>query len=232
MAINLLSAAQCKNAARRGQAKVAWVFQAVVLVIFSSQASAQLSLDLQPGGVVRYHGFEIDGRNTTGEQIAAVSPSLIKQLEIVESVGVPTHVLDFFRSVPIVLEPGLRQPPAIYTTAGAKGTIHVLPTFLPVNKPILLHEFLHAYHYKILGRDTNIVSGFERAKNSNEYPAAFQTAHFLENPGEYFAVLGTIYLFGVIKQPPFECATVLRADVPYVEFLESIFGQHPCNPAP
>jgi hypothetical protein len=61
------------------------------------------------------------------------------------------------------------------------------------------------------------------------YPEKFQGAHFLENPKEYFAVMGTIYLFGRIQQPPFDCAVLVKTDPDYLAFMAKEFGPHTCQ---
>ena len=47
------------------------------------------------------------------------------------------------------------------------------------------------------------------------FPARFQSSHFLENGKEFFAVTGTLYLFGDIQQPPFSCAALDKLDADY-----------------
>jgi hypothetical protein len=63
-----------------------------------------------------------------------------------------------------------------------------------------------------------------------DYPLRFQQRpNFLSNEKEFFAVTGTIYLFGKIQQVPFTCETMSKSDPAYMAFLESTFGHHECN---
>ncbi|MDP3332488.1 MAG: hypothetical protein Q8Q40_05595 [Methylococcaceae bacterium] len=89
---------------------------------------------------------------------------------------------------------------------------------------------LHAYHHRVLGSaDQAIVNAYQKAKHPGVYPANFQSAHFLENAKEYFAVIGTIYLFGNIQQPPFNCAIPSKLDPEYLAFLGEQFSPHSCK---
>jgi hypothetical protein len=114
------------------------------------------------------------------------------------------------------------------TNAG-QGVVRIQPIVFEDDKPILLHELLHAYHYSVLSLSKPaILAGYAAAKNGNAYPPAFQRAHFLANEKEFFAVTGTIYLFANIKQPPFNCTTISSSDPAYLAFLENTFGKHGC----
>lgn len=176
-------------------------------------------------------GFTIDDRLLDSEQKASFStgaaPSLTRQLAIVESVGLPPTMLEFFKQTKVVIDPAFRGQAGKFSVQNGEGVVTLPLTALAPNRPVLLHEFLHAYHFK-LGPTPAIRDAFEAASRSGVYPPQFQRAHFLENAREYFAVTGTIYLFGQIQQPPFDCKILAKNDPGYLAFLENTFGRHEC----
>jgi hypothetical protein len=183
------------------------------------------------GGTSHLYGFQVDTHLMTDGQKATVLPTIVDQLKIVETVGLPESILSFFHKIPVIVDPSLQgDTPGLYMSYGQFGIVKVKPIDFPKNKPILLHEFLHAYHFKVLGlQNQDIIRAYDHALNSDAYPAIYKSAHFLENQKEYFAISGTIYLFGNIQQPPFNCA-VLSHDQPYyLAFLADVFGPHQCK---
>jgi hypothetical protein len=179
-----------------------------------------------------YHGFTIDDSLLDADQKASFStrgaPSLIEQLAIVESVGLPADMLDSFKKTKVVINPAFRGNAGKFSVQNGEGLVTVPLAAHPANKPVLLHEFLHAYHFRI-GRTPAIKGAFEAASRAGVYPSEYQRSHFLENPGEFFAVTGTIYLFGQIQQPPFNCQALAKNDPAYLAFLEKTFGPHECK---
>lgn len=61
------------------------------------------------------------------------------------------------------------------------------------------------------------------------YPAEYAKAHFLDNAMEYFAVIGSLFLFGPIQQPPFNCAIALKEQPEFMAFLGEVLGPHRCR---
>ncbi len=181
-----------------------------------------------------FHGFHVDQRLLDDQQKAnyagAPSASLLSQLNIVESVGLLPEQLAFFKKVPILVDPALRGNPGFFSVRNGEGVVGVQPAAFPDNKPILLHELMHAYHFSVLSlNNAAILDGYAAAKRAGVYPAAYQNAHFLQNAKEYFAITSTIYLFGKIQQPPFNCEVLARNDPAYLAFLEKTFGHHDCH---
>ncbi|HET7132465.1 MAG TPA: hypothetical protein VFJ95_09465 [Gammaproteobacteria bacterium] len=94
---------------------------------------------------------------------------------------------------------------------------------------VLLHELLHAYHGVKLGPTLMIRDSYQQALKLPAYKK-YAKAHFLENPREFFAVIGSIYLYGdKIDQPPFDCALPAKYQPKFVAFLAQQFGPHPCK---
>jgi hypothetical protein len=191
-----------------------------------------LSLALACAGATAadYHGFQIDD---SAQQLAPDAlASLTAQLDVVEAVGLPASVLATLKQTPIVVDPGLRGNPGIFSVRGGSGAVYVRPIVFDANKPIVLHELLHAYHFRVLRLDRpEIQQAYEHARHSDAFPAHFQSSHFLENGKEFFAVTGTLYLFGDIQQPPFSCAALAKLDAGYLAFLAAQFGPHACRRA-
>lgn len=175
-----------------------------------------------------YHGFRIDDRAQPLAPDALAS--LTAQLDVVEAAGLPPAVLDALKGTPIVVDPDLRGNPGIFAVRRDAGAVYIRPIVFEPNKPILLHELLHAYHFRVLHMDRpEIAQAFREIKASNVFPARFQSSHFLENEKEFFAVTGTLYLFGDIQQPPFSCAALDRLPAAYLAFLAAQFGPHQCH---
>jgi hypothetical protein len=174
------------------------------------------------------HGFQVDDPHHV--LTAEAQASLDEQLQIVESVGLPPAVLDTLRHTRIVIDPDLRGQPGIFTARGGEGVVLVRPIQFPANKPILLHELLHAYDFNTFHMaDPRIAATYQRIKDSDLFPAQFQNSHFLANAKEFFAVTGTLYLFGDIQQPPFRCASLAKLGQDYLDFLAAQFGPHACK---
>jgi hypothetical protein len=179
---------------------------------------------------IESHGFHIDAHQISPEQLEKILPSLGDQLAIVEAVGLPPRVLAFMRSVPLVIDPSLSGNPGLYTQDKSRGVVLVQPIVFTNNRPIVLHELLHAYQLQTLPLPTpEIESAYEDAVRGNVYPVDFRSAHFLQNSHEYFAVIGSIYLFGQIQQPPYNCTITAARQRQFLAFLAAQFGPHECK---
>jgi hypothetical protein len=175
-----------------------------------------------------YNGFKIDESKVRLSREA--KESLFKQIDIIESTALPPAVLDAMKQTPVVVDPDLRSNPGIFAVRDGVASVYVQPIEFPLNKPILLHEFLHAYHFRVIHLDRpEIQEEFQLVKHSSLFPARFQSSHFLENAKEFFAVTGTLYLFGNIQQPPFDCTALSRLRPQYLKFLDNQFGPPRCR---
>lgn len=175
-----------------------------------------------------HEGFRID--QSKQPLSAEMQASVDVQLDIVEAAGLPPPVLAAMRKTPIVVDPALRGNPGMFAVRNGSGAVHLRPTVFSAERPIVLHELLHAYHFEVLGLGRpEIRQEFLRIKGSSPFPARFQSAHFLENDKEFFAVTATLYLFGDIQQPPFACAALLKLDPAYLAFLSGQFGPGRCS---
>jgi hypothetical protein len=204
---------------------------AVVVFLIASALSALTNTGTNDVQVTEFHGFRIGVQQVAEPLRTSILDTVFEQLKIVESVNLPDSVLDFLRKIPLVLDPNLGGgSPALYQEAGANGVVRIRPVALPKNKPIILHELLHGYHAKVLTRENEeILRAYRKATQSHEYSADFASAHFLENPAEFFAVTASIFLFGTIQQPPFNCSVLAKSQPEYIAFLDRKFGHHACK---
>lgn len=194
-----------------------------------SAACIVAALCCAPAGAQERQPFQVDQslQKLSSEAMA----SLAGQLEIVESVGLPPQVLAAMKRTPVVVDPDLRDGQfGAFAVRRGVGTVRVRPMVFDPARPVLLHEFLHAYHVNVLGRDRpEIRMEYERVMRDNPFPPRFRSAHFLENEKEFFAITAVIYLFGDVKQPPFRCAALSRLDPNYLAFLGAQFGPGRCG---
>lgn len=160
---------------------------AAVILIFGSTAWAQQSS-------LQYQGFTVNfAQINTSPRKNAVLNSVKEQIDIVATSGLSNEDLDFFKSVPIVMLADSSGTPGKYRRE--TQTIYLKAKDLASNKPILLHEFLHAYHNQRLPQGMNnkqVLDFYQKAEKA--FPEFKGNRYFLQNQGEFFAVTGSIYL--------------------------------------
>lgn len=172
-----------------------------------------------------YKGFTIDETQLqSSPDLAALRAATHDQIDIVCAVGLPPEMLKFFQTVPFELVPAtsIRTPtPAVYE----KRRVRLSPNIVAVShRPLLLHEFMHAYHQQKLpqsNRNPDILGFYEKAKSLNTYSPK---SHMMENQNEFFACSATTYLFSVTAQEPFKREKVKTAQPGLHAFLEKLFG--------
>ena len=52
-----------------------------------------------------FQGFQVDMSRLTLQQKAALTPSYREQIRIIEAAKLPTEMLEFFKTVPIIIDP-------------------------------------------------------------------------------------------------------------------------------
>jgi hypothetical protein len=172
---------------------------------------------------LNYHGFKV---NFSEVKDSAPDDTVVRavkrQIEIVEHVKLGEDDLNFFKSIPITMIPDASGTPGVYSAV--KNTVFLKVRELAPNRPILLHEFLHAYHYSKITdgfRNEQVRGFYEEAKNN--YPN-FRNEYFLSNAKEFFAVTASIYLFGDIPRPPFNRAAIKKTQPEFYQYLENLIG--------
>jgi hypothetical protein len=114
------------------------------------------------------------------------------------------------------------------------GVIMVRPIMLDrssptAQRPVILHELLHAYHNRILPqgyRNAGILLHHNRAREGNLYPA---DAYLMTNEREFFAVTASVFLHGNDEQ--FRRSTIKEKQPDYYRYLVNLFGFDP-EPGP
>jgi hypothetical protein len=204
---------------------------AFLCAIFGLMAeSVAAAADSSAADASQIHGFTVEYGEVGLDKLQKMQSSLEQQMQIVEQSGVPPATLQFFQSVPVVivkeLDTGFGHA---RVDESGRQIVELKAAKLPADRPILLHELLHAYHGQKLGPTPMIRDSYRQAVQSGVY-RRYAKAHFLEAPNEYFAVIGSIFLYGKrIDQPPFDCSLTAKYQPQFIAFLTEQFGPHPCK---
>ena len=171
-----------------------------------------------------YHGFQIDySQVQTNEKLPRIKAALERQVNMVMNVGLPEATLDFFKGVPVVVVAGQQNFGGRYVPKLKR--IEMAENFLlRGRKPALLHEFLHSYHNQMLPdgiKNSKVIASYQEAGKLNVYDPK---SHMMENVREYFASVGTAYLFGVTELEPFTRDKVQKCQPDFYQFLKDLFG--------
>ncbi len=179
---------------------------------------------------INISGFQIDPGRASKSEVKETLATLEHQIRIVESAGLQSQVLSFFRGVPILIDPSLTGMNGQYAQVGGKWLVRARAGAWPPDRAILLHELLHAYHQQVLGQPTPPLGrAFQESQRDGVYPPEYRDAYFLSNAREYFAVIAEIYLAGPSFRPPYNCANVRKAQPQFISYLASLFGERECT---
>jgi len=168
-----------------------------------------------------YRGFHVDLSQVRGTMADAKLIAAVKrQIDIVEEVKLKPQVVAFMRTVSVWANPKRTgKGPGHYSR---KTGIDLQMDQLEPNKPILLHELLHAFHDQQLQggfSNADVEKFYERGKTAG-WPA---DSYMMSNAHEFFAVTASVYLYGDIPRPP-ESRKQLRAKQPqYYQWLADLF---------
>ena len=177
-------------------------------------------------GVLHYKDFAIDMAGAANaNNLDAIETSLKKQLDIVAGCGAKPEIIAFFRKQKIRLGPKAvsgHDDGGGHFIPGVGIELNAVPQ--PADKPILLHELLHAFHtYQMPGGAENaeITQFYDNAVRKQIWPA---NESFMRNKVEFFAVTASLYLWGHVARLPNNRET-LRARQPlYYKWLGQLFG--------
>jgi hypothetical protein len=168
--------------------------------------------------------FTYKGWNVDASRAAAVQPpersmvAICRQIDIVEDVGLSPDILRFMRSVRFWIDP-LRMgggPGHYARTTGVDFHVRQLDP----DKPIALHELLHAYHDQCLGFDNPaILKFYQAALERSDWP---RDAQMLKNAPEFFSMTGSAHLFRNIPRPPFSAERLKKTDPEYYAWLSTL----------
>jgi hypothetical protein len=96
-----------------------------------------------------------------------------------------------------------------------------------LQKPIVLHELLHAFHNKMMPKgfnNTALLHHYNFAKGGNLYP---DDAYLMTNEREFFAVTASVFLYGKDDKEPFTRAKLKEKQPDYFNYLVWLFGFNP-----
>ncbi len=190
---------------------------ALVVAVSLLAATTASSADLL---IVDYRGWHVDLSGARGTMPDEKMITAIKrQIDMVEQVRLKPQVLAFMRTIKTWANPKqTKTGPGHY--ARATGIDLRMPLLEP-NRPILLHELLHAYHHQQLPNgfdNADIEKFYERAKGAG-WP---EESYMMSNHREFFATTASVYLFGDIPRPP-ESRKELRTRQPqYYQWLADL----------
>ena len=174
-------------------------------------------------GTFTYRGFAVDTSAATGvPDVRALEASLKHQIDIVADSGVSPAIMSFFKSQQIVVKPGQGDGGGHFS-ANSKG-VTVDATVQAPEKPVILHELLHAYHFRVLPgalQNPDLLRFYNNAKEGEFYPP---DSYVLKNVQEFFAVTASLYLWGNVDRPPHDRATLREKQPVYYKWLGQLFG--------
>jgi len=198
-------------------------------VLLLTAASVLMSaLDMQAfaqggGGSFVYRGFTVD-MSGAGDlpNPGAIDASLKHQIDIVADCGISPAILDFFKSQEVVVKPGQGDGGGHFSKS-SKGVTIDAAVDAP-EKPVLLHELLHAYHFRVLPgalQNPDLLRFYGNARDDELYP---QDSYVLKNVQEFFAVTGSLYLWGNVDRPPHTRENLREKQPVYYKWLGELFG--------
>ena len=198
-------------------------------ILLSTAAGAVLSLLDGPalaqsaGGKFAYRGFAVDTSAVQGmPNLGAIEASLKHQVDIVADCGASPAIAGFFRSQDIVVKAGQGDGGGHFS-ANAKG-VTVDATVQAPEKPVVLHELLHAYHFRVLPgalQNPDLLRFYDIARQGELYPA---DSYVLKNVQEFFAVTASLYLWGNVDRPPHNRENLREKQPVYYKWLGQLFG--------
>ena len=154
----------------------------------------------------------------------AILEGLRRQIEIVDKAAMDPIQKAFLKSVPLIVAPsaGTVGDNAAYSSA-TKSVVLQSQSYSP-EKPVILHELLHAYH------DQKVPNGFGNAEIQNLYQQARTGGQFpansymLSNVAEYFAMMASVYLHGSAARDPFRREAIKGKQPDCYRWLAKEFG--------
>jgi len=192
---------------------------AILFPVAISLANAQSVNPSLGGGTFVYRGFAVDV--SAVPNFATIKKSIEHQIDIVADCAAKSKVMSFFRGQKISLETNLANEGGIFDPN--RGVV-IDAVVQPPQRPILLHELLHAFHAYMLPRGINnpdVLLYYSRAEDYRLYPA---NEYVLSNAKEFFAVTASLYLWGNVDREP-HTRKRLKAQQPfYYEWLGQLFG--------
>ncbi|MCP3384998.1 MULTISPECIES: hypothetical protein [unclassified Bradyrhizobium] len=177
----------------------------------------------QSGPTFTYRGITVDTSAAQSQpDIKDVVTSLKHQIDIVVECGAKPEIMTFFKSQPVSVKPGQGDGGGHFSSKVQGVTVDA--AVVAPEKPVLLHELLHAYHFRVLPgalQNPDLVRFYGIARQNELYPP---DSYVLKNVQEFFAVTGSLYLWGNVDRPPNNRATLHEKQPVYYQWLGDLFG--------
>ncbi|MEA2949304.1 MAG: hypothetical protein QOI40_4634 [Alphaproteobacteria bacterium] len=206
---------------RNGISNALGAIAALLVLLVPARAFAESNI---ADGKLSYRGFTVDMSVVRGAaNVAAIEASVKHQIDIAADCGAKPEIISFFRGEEIVLKSGLGRKHGHFSSNNSKR-VEIEDTVEPPQKPFVLHELLHAYHFGVLpGRFHNpdVLRFYNRAKTYKLYPA---NEYMMSNEREFFAVTASLYLWGNVDREPHTRERLKAAQPVYYAWLGRLFG--------
>ncbi len=172
-------------------------------------------------GKLNYRGFVVEiSAVQNASNFAAIEASVKHQIDIVADCGAKQEILTFFRRHLITLDPNIFGDDGRFNENG----VAISSSPESAEKPILLHELLHAYHEQVMPmgeQNPDILLYYNRARSYQLYPL---NEYLLTNQKEFFAVTASLYLWGHVSREPFTRENLKTRQPYYYAWLGRQFG--------
>jgi hypothetical protein len=197
---------------------------AIITVLFDRSASARSNAE-ERRMKWTYRGFTVDHSEAQNlSDIGSIEASVKHQIDIAVDCGADPKIIEFFKSQEVTLKLGEGHGGGHFNFSVDEKGVAIDAAVQPPQRPILLHELLHAFHFRMLHdslRNPDLLRFYGNAVRGGLYPP---DSYVLSNVREFFAVTGSLYLWGNVDRPPHTRA-VLRAKQPYYyRWLGELFG--------
>ena len=186
-----------------------------------------------------YHGFNFNySQMNDFLHFDDVRKGCIQQVNYIESAGIPAHIIDFFKTVPLSLKDGFKMPYDLgeYTPLDRSISLNASSAALGFRNANqsdfpLLHELLHAFQDQVLLNGDNnpyITQFFREAQQQHYYDHANDTSFYLPysmtNEHEFFACTATAFLANHAIDEPSNRENICKYQPDYYLYLQGIFG--------
>jgi hypothetical protein len=167
-----------------------------------------------------YRGYRLDlSPSGAGSEVDKLRRAAEHQVDIVEATALDARTKAFLRGFSVTVRSG--SGAGSHYGGGDGVTIAVEDP--DDDRPILLHEFMHVYHLRLLpGGKANpdIQIFYGRARTGGFYPRG---AYLLKNPREFFAMTASVFLHGHLAREPFTHDEMRRKQPVYDRYLARLF---------
>jgi len=187
---------------------------------FLGAAGAFVAASAHAADLVFVHrGFTVDQTDVGGRAAGAARKALERQIDIIVDSRLPAEILAFMRRQRtfVLRNPAFKGPGHFNEKRG----IEIISDPDP-DKPILLHEMLHALHLLWMpqGRSNpTIAAAYAEAKRRK----LWSDDYLMKNDREFFAVTGSCYLYGKVERDPRNRANIRRALPNYYQWMADLF---------